>query len=177
MHGEDGRPLSFPITLIARDELVLCFEVVRSAGTTRQAAYDLTDHAFRFGLKESTKLHINQKLAFSDVDQINLSGDWSEADLSEGKLSVRVNLNTETIESLFESQTVTVDCVGEIEAEKDNKPSTLVQFAVRLLPDVIRLQAPPPASGQPPFPSSNQLDIAPGWKLVVDEHGIHREAI
>lgn len=153
LHTPDGRPVGAQrVTLFARDTLIHSFAVQRGAGTTAPLPVDLDGLQFRWGLKRAGDLHEVEKLAFSDIDQINIVGDWTDADLAEGKLSVRIDLNTVPIEALFAGASDTIACVAELEARTgEDQPTTLVQYAVALTPDVVRGDAPPPEPGQPEY--------------------------
>jgi hypothetical protein len=147
----------------ARDQFVLCFTVKRRTGA-EWAAVDLTAlvENCRLGLKKQKAL-AGTYLAFSDIDQFNLSGDWTDgaqANLAAGQISIRVDLNTASIAALFaaDANWASQDCLADLEAiDSDGKVTTLAQLKISLKPDVVRGNEAAPGSGQP-----NLLTLAAG---------------
>lgn len=177
LFSSDSRPLATAIDLYARDEMILCLSTVYRAGTTSETPYDLTGNTFRFGLQKAESLHETPLLAFSDVDKVNVALDWDEADLAAGKLSIRVNLNTAQIIALFATASAAIACVGELEAMADGKATTVVQFAARLRPDVIRADPGEPDVGDPEYVTAPVLETYLGngaGTVNIDANGILR---
>ncbi len=136
------------VPLYARDELVVTYTIVRDYGLETQAAVNLTGYNFRWGLKKVGELFEAAKLAFSDTDQVNIAGDWADAGLAAGKLSVRVDLNTQAIEALFSTGDESVLCRAELETVwTGGRVTTVMQYGVELRPDVVRGEAVSPAPG------------------------------
>jgi len=145
------------LLLFARDEqCVFCISAVtKESGDW--AAYPLTGLDLRLGIKALGSLYGADYLAFADADQVNLAGDWADADLDDGKFSIRVNLNTEEIEDLFESADTTQNVVVEIESLAAAVPTTLAQALAQLKPDVIR-NGNEPAEGEPAWLTAPAAD-------------------
>lgn len=96
-------------------------------------------------------------LFHSGADQWNIEGDWDEADPEQGKLCVRVNLNTSNLTQLVsgrESETIKV----EIEETSSNGNPYTIQFGAQIIGDVIRGN-----EGMPEDPQPSYLTVAEAY--------------
>lgn len=169
---------SAALRLVARDQFILCLSFVRQTGGEWVAAALDAGTQIRLGLKAVGSLFGADYLAFSDVDQVNIQGDWDDAALEDGKVSIRVDLNTEPVEGLFDDSDEDADCILEVEAlDALLNATTIVQQDVSLKPDVIRANATPPEEGQPDYLTTatgvlaTQVVIPAGKRLVISEAG------
>lgn len=157
------------LKLIARDKVIMCLSAVRRVGAEWTAVEFATGTTFRMGLKVDGSLSAATYLAFSDIDQVNIAGDWADASLATGKISVRLDLNTVAIATLFASDDETENCWLELEAlDGDDNATTMFQAETSLLPDVVRNTA-EPEEGQPEYVTMAQVEALLATIISVPE--------
>ncbi|GEM_PF-2822821 len=142
------------VKLFTRDLSVLCFYLFAfNLETDAWEAFPVpADAAISFGIKQGNDRE-GVFLAYSGNAAVNAAGDWALADRATGKISIRVDANTVQMLELFETSDAQKDLVGEIQMLESGAtlPTTLAQFDVRVIHDIVQGDESVPSDAIPPY--------------------------
>lgn len=140
------------IRWVRGDEFVICGQAVYWNGeswadyvipatTTLVAILKLGPNASVNGLTLPNGTTADTSLAFSDADQVNISGDWDQAAAGSAKFSIRIALTWEVLRALVDANRTagSIKALFEVVATDINgKQASLGQATVTILWDAYR---------------------------------------
>ncbi|HMO52311.1 MAG TPA: hypothetical protein PKE26_11855 [Kiritimatiellia bacterium] len=120
------------------DTFLVRLRFLSLTNTNVPSPYALSPATFTLGAKKQ-KDYAGDFQVFSDHDRFNRAGDWDEASLEAGKLSVLVNLNTQALDELLGGDKEGERLNFEIEMiDTEGHASTIARFPVTIVNDVIK---------------------------------------
>ncbi|MFA5659700.1 MAG: hypothetical protein WC900_10520, partial [Oscillospiraceae bacterium] len=110
-------------------------------------------------------------MAFSDNDQVDISGDWADIDRAEGKISVRVFCNTTEFEDTIGDEE-SIQAVIEVKKFTSAVPSIILQDGCACK-NIINNDTPAPTSSDPTYYTAAAVDslLALGWNIEYSVNG------
>ncbi len=165
---------------VVGDSIVLRFQAVEFADGAWADATLPSGATFELGIKLPTNMSATTYLAYAGSTAWNDVADWAYVDVSKGKICCRLDLNTQELRDLFQTSDEYKTVRAEIVMTVGGRQSTLAQWDVDVLHDVLQGGEGTPAPATPEFWSAieSKLSIPAGMRLVVDESGnIRVEAI
>ena len=145
---------------VLNDGLVLRLQFQIKGTGGEMEALEISEQAvLELGVKKKGE-YDGTLLVYSGPELWNRAGDWAEANRSEGRCSVLVNLNTKELRDEFSSSTEEVEVLVDVCITEPGEAQTTVQFGRLIINDVLKLNQDEGASQNPDFATLDYVDAA-----------------
>jgi hypothetical protein len=156
-----GTVNAYDCQLYLHDQGLLCFYAQEyDNASSSYVTYAIPESAaLRFGIKPTDDRQGDFMVLSEGDAKWNVAGDWSDIDASSGQICVRVSCNVAALIAKYETATTYLDMVAEIQMLEsgETEPTTLAQWPVRIVQDVIQGDEGDPESAVPAYITAAQV--------------------
>jgi hypothetical protein len=167
----DGSPLAGEdlVTLYREEIVILCISCVDEDGV---AVPFQSSNTFELGVAEDYD-QTTVVLCLSEDDQVNIAGDWADADIDEGKISIRLNTYTEEFNDHIDTARIQSDTRMYLRLFGLNTASIVFDYPV-LIHNIMRASAAVPAGvTEPTYRTAADQDIIDAdYALILEDRDI-----
>lgn len=166
------------IILMRGDNCVFQLELIKSIGD--QAAFAISSGCtFKFGIKDPASITGSTYLAYADDDAFNITADWDQWSLANGKICVVFDTNTTNINTFLSGKgNSPQDAVAEIQITFPGQtPFTPAHFDIQIRNDVIRGDEGDPLPSTPTYLTAAEVNARLGSGIQFVRKGANQVAL